>query len=121
MTVMLERDSYPRPTIIRRGRNGGRGYTRRVHGCGQGHNYSGTNSSSKKGICTHIGKNVFDYGHKAVADQILLLFSTGLRVPKACAYQGGCVPYPTQRPKKHYTLSLFCYVYYASSFVVPPQ
>ena len=34
------------------------------------HNYSGSNSASKKGLCTDIGNNMLDYGHKAAADQI---------------------------------------------------
>ena len=39
-------------------------------GRGRGHNYSGTNSASKKDFCTDIGNNVFYYGHKAAADHM---------------------------------------------------
>ena len=56
-----------------RGRNGGRGgcgYKVRGCGRGQGHNYSGANSTSKKGLCTYLGINIFEYGHKAAAYQI---------------------------------------------------
>ena len=49
----------------RNGCHGGRGYKGR--GRGRGHNYSGANSVSKKGLCTDLGNNVFDYGHKAAA------------------------------------------------------
>ena len=31
---------------------------------------SSVNSESKKGLCTELGKNVFDYGHKAAAEQM---------------------------------------------------
>ena len=55
------------------GRNGGRG----GRGCtkhGQGHNYSGTNSISKKYIFTDLGNNIFDYGDKAAVDHIRKLW-----------------------------------------------
>ena len=54
------------------GGRGGCGYTKRVHRHrhGQGHNYSGASNTSKKGLCIYLGNNVFNYGHKAKADQI---------------------------------------------------
>ena len=54
-----------------RRRNGGRGghrYTGRGRRRGQGKNQSGSNRTPKKGLCTDLGKNVLDYGHKAEAD-----------------------------------------------------
>ena len=57
----------------RGGRNfgrGGRGYGRSSRGRGRGQNYTGTNSTSKKGLCEALGTNVFDYGQKAAADQM---------------------------------------------------
>jgi hypothetical protein len=47
-----------------RGRGSGRG------GRGRGHNYTGTTSTPKKGLCTTLGSNVFDYGQKSSADQM---------------------------------------------------
>ena len=52
-----------------RGR-GGRGRGRGRGGRGRGSSYTGANSSSKKGLCAALGDNVFDYGHKAAADQV---------------------------------------------------
>ena len=58
----------------RGGRNssrGGRGNSDRSgRGRGRGQNYTGTNKASKSGLCTTLGNNVFDYGHKAAADQM---------------------------------------------------
>jgi len=52
----------------RGGRNspgrGGRG------GRGRGLNYHGNRRTSKTGLCSALGTNVFDYGHKAAADQM---------------------------------------------------
>ena len=44
------------------GNSGGRGR-------GQGHNYSGTSSTTKRGLCNALGTSVFDYGQKSAADQ----------------------------------------------------
>jgi hypothetical protein len=50
---------------------GGRGNNDRGgRGRGRGQNYSGTSKASKRGLCTTLGNNVFNYGHKAAADQI---------------------------------------------------
>ena len=56
-----------------RGRNGGHGgfgYTGygRVFGNVIGHNYSVANSASKKGLCSDLGNNIFNYGQKAAAN-----------------------------------------------------
>ena len=58
--------------VINGGR-GGSGYTGRGYGCGcgRGQNYSGASNTSKKSICTDLGNNVFDYVHKAEADQMI--------------------------------------------------
>jgi hypothetical protein len=42
---------------------GGRGRSR-------GQNYTGARSASKKGLCTTLGSNIFDYGHKGAANQM---------------------------------------------------
>ena len=52
------------------GGHGGCGYTGHGRGRGQGQNYSGTNSVSKKGICTDLCNNLFDYGHTTADDQM---------------------------------------------------
>jgi hypothetical protein len=53
---------------------GGRGRTTRSGGRGRGRgrglNYTGTNLPAKKGLCTTLGTNIFDYGQKAAADQM---------------------------------------------------
>ena len=56
--------------ITRGGR--GRGGCGRSNACGRGHNYTGatSNSTSKKGLLNDLTNNVFDYGHKAAADQM---------------------------------------------------
>ena len=59
--------------MIRKGINGGsggRGSTGRGRGRGQGYNYYGTNSISKKCLCTDLGNNVFDYDHKSAVDHM---------------------------------------------------
>ena len=38
-------------------------------GRGQGHNYSGTSSTTKRGLYNALGTRVFDYGQKSAADQ----------------------------------------------------
>ena len=50
------------------GRRFGRG-----RGSGRGHKYkyAGVNSVSKKGLCSDLGNNVFDYRHKAAAEQMM--------------------------------------------------
>jgi len=46
--------------------NGGRS----GRGRGRGQSYSGQSNASKKGLCSALGSNVFDYGSKGAADQI---------------------------------------------------
>ena len=54
---------------------------------------------------------------------LFFFFTTGLCIPMACTYQVGDVPHPTQRPKRHYNLSLFSYFCFVVLFsaVVPVQ
>ena len=53
------------------GGRGGRGNNDRGgRGRGRGQHYTGTSKTSKSGLCTTLGNNVFDYGHKAAADQM---------------------------------------------------
>ena len=47
-----------------RGGKSGRG------GRGRGHNYTGMTSTTKKGLCTTLGSDVFDYRQKFSADQM---------------------------------------------------
>ena len=58
----------------RPGRNGGRAGRghgdRGGRGRGRGYGYSGAKSTTKTGLCTTLGAHVFDYGHKAAADQM---------------------------------------------------
>ena len=58
----------------RGGRNNGRGgrgnNERGGRGRARGQNYTGASKASKSGLCTTLGNNVFDYGHKAAADQM---------------------------------------------------
>ena len=59
----------------RQGNRGGRGNGGRGgRGKGRGQNYSGGADKSKKGLCSALGMNVFDYGHKAAADQMRTLW-----------------------------------------------
>jgi len=54
-----------------RGRGGGRGYKGRgSKNRGHGANYGNSGSTTKKGLCATLGSHVFDYGHKAAADQM---------------------------------------------------
>ena len=53
--------------ISYRGGRGNGNYGRR--GIGQGHNYSGKSSTTKRGLCNNIGTRVFYYGQKSAADQ----------------------------------------------------
>ena len=48
----------------------GRGHAGRGRARGRGQNYTGTGSSTKKGLNDSLGGNVFDYGQKAAADQM---------------------------------------------------
>ena len=61
-----------------RGGGGGRG----GRGRGRGYNYSGHSSASKKGLCSALGNNVFDYGTKGAADQMRTSWE------KICQYVG---------------------------------
>jgi hypothetical protein len=60
----------------RGGRNnsrGGRGRvsaTRGGHGQGRGQSYTGSANAAKRGICTNLGTNVFEYGQKSAAHQM---------------------------------------------------
>jgi hypothetical protein len=60
----------------RGGRNNGRGGRGRGGACrggrsqGRGQNYNGSVNASKRGMCTNLGTNVFDYGHKSAANQM---------------------------------------------------
>jgi len=50
---------------------GGRGYNNRDgRSRGWGQNYTGAKKASKTGLCTTLGINMFNYGHKAAADQM---------------------------------------------------
>jgi hypothetical protein len=56
-----------------RGRGGSRGGCGSERGgCGhaRGQNYTGTRTVAKSGLCATLGNNVFDYGHRAAADQM---------------------------------------------------
>jgi hypothetical protein len=62
----------------RTGRNngcgcGGRGRgsaNRGGRGQGRGQNYTGSANAAKRGMCTNLGTNVFDYGQKSAAYQM---------------------------------------------------
>jgi hypothetical protein len=47
-------------------RNNGRGR----RGRGRGQNYTGSANAAKRGLCTNLGTNMFDYGQKSAADQM---------------------------------------------------
>jgi hypothetical protein len=50
---------------------GGRGRNERSgRGRGRGHSYTGTSKTQKSGLCKALDNNVFDYRHKAAADQM---------------------------------------------------
>ena len=40
------------------------------HGKGRESNHSSQNNTAKKGLCSALGKHVFDYGHKTVTNKI---------------------------------------------------
>ena len=50
--------------------HGGRGNNNGGRGRGRGNNHANANSTAKRGSCAALGKNVFDYGHKAAADEM---------------------------------------------------
>jgi hypothetical protein len=50
-----------------RGRGGA---NRRGSGRVRGQNYTGSTNAAKRGMCTNLGTNVFDYGQKSTADQM---------------------------------------------------
>jgi hypothetical protein len=58
------------------GRNNGRGgrgrgsANRCGRGQGRGQNYTGSSNAAKRGLCTNLGTNVFDYGKKSAADKM---------------------------------------------------
>jgi hypothetical protein len=54
----------------RGGSRGGRGGERGRRGRGRGQNYTGARTAAKSGLCAALGNNVFDYGHRAAADQM---------------------------------------------------
>jgi hypothetical protein len=60
----------------RGGRNNGRSGRSRGSanrgGCGRGRGqkYTGSANAAKRGMCTNLGTNVFDYGQKSAADQM---------------------------------------------------
>jgi hypothetical protein len=59
--------------MTRRGRGGSRGRHSGKHGghsCTRGQNYTGVRTAAKSGLCGALGNNVFDYGHRAAADQM---------------------------------------------------
>jgi hypothetical protein len=57
------------------GRNNGRGHGGRGgRSRGRGQNYTGSVNAARKGICTNLGTNVFDYGQKSAADQMRTLW-----------------------------------------------
>jgi hypothetical protein len=60
-------------TMTGRGRGGSRGgCSGERGGCsrGRGQNYTGARMAAKSGLCAALGINVFDYGHRAAADQM---------------------------------------------------
>ena len=50
--------------------HGGRGNNNGGRGKGGGNDCTNANSTAKQGLCAALGKNVFDYGHKAAADEM---------------------------------------------------
>jgi hypothetical protein len=51
-------------------------WTQQRSGCsrGRGLNYTGARTAAKSGLCAALGNNVFDYGHRAAADQMSTLW-----------------------------------------------
>ena len=69
------RKSEPIPRMRGRGGRSGRGGGRNSHNGrgrgGRGQNYPGAGTGGgKQGLCSTLGKNVFDYGQKASANQM---------------------------------------------------
>jgi hypothetical protein len=63
--------------MTRRGRGGSHGGHRSGHdghGRGRGQNYTGTRVVAKSGLCAALGNNLFEYGHRAAADQMQTLW-----------------------------------------------
>jgi hypothetical protein len=56
--------------MTRRGRGGSRGGRGSERGRARGQNYTGARMAAKSGLCATLGNNVFDYGHRAAADQM---------------------------------------------------
>jgi hypothetical protein len=54
----------------RGGSRGGRSGERGGRGRRRGQNYTGARTAAKSGLCAALGNNVFDYGHRAAADQM---------------------------------------------------
>jgi hypothetical protein len=54
----------------RGGSHGGRGSEHSGHSCRRGQNYTGARMVAKSDLCAALGNNVFDYGHRAAADQM---------------------------------------------------
>jgi hypothetical protein len=57
----------------RGGSRSGRGGECGGRGCGRGQNYTSARTArtaAKSGLCAALGINVFDYGHRAAADQM---------------------------------------------------
>ena len=50
--------------------HGGRGNNNGGRGRGRGNDYANANSTAKRGLCAALGKNAFDYGHKAAVDEM---------------------------------------------------
>jgi hypothetical protein len=50
--------------------HGRRGSKHGRHGRGREQNYTGARTGAKSGLCAALGNNVFDYGHRAAADQM---------------------------------------------------
>jgi ribosomal protein L15 len=50
------------------GRGGGGQGGRGGRGRSRGQNYTGSTTTTKKGLCANLGTNVFDYGQKSAAD-----------------------------------------------------
>jgi hypothetical protein len=57
-------------TMTGRGRGGSHGSKHSGHGCRRGQNYTGARMAAKSGLCAALGNNVFDFGHRAAADQM---------------------------------------------------
>jgi hypothetical protein len=54
----------------RGGSRGGHGGKHSRRGRRREQNYTGTRTAAKRGLCAALGINVFNYGHRAAADQM---------------------------------------------------